>query len=139
MSSTIRTRIWSAIRQWSGRSRCWGMAGALSPERWTGAGPGVRRARRAWLDRSGGSRDRLGPGRLAPRLGREDGLDELRDRNREVVGQLLERCALRAGGRRDDGVAQVVDEVLRGAEDQADRAVQLGELDHLGLGGGHRQ
>src|SRR5262245_27117197 len=134
MSSTIRTRIWSAIRQWvrwsrsrGGWGRCpgaldgRGTGGPTRPSRWLGDGrPG----------RPGGGLS----ARRAP-LSRKDALDELRDRDPEVVDELLQRCALRrvGWGQGDRARDRVDREVLAGSEDEADRAVQLGELDDFGL------
>src|SRR5439155_4196206 len=135
MSSTIRTRIWSAIRSVGPIGLDAAMVvEAWSPENWTGAGPVVRRARRAGLGEEVAPGDRWLASDYLAQLRREDGLDELRDRNREVGGQLLERDALRAARRRDDQLTRGrVVEVGHGPEDEADRAVELGELDDFRL------
>src|SRR5689334_19831890 len=99
MSSTIRTRIWSAIRQWVRWSRRWFVDGGSF-------GSMARSVRRARDRRSVAPVAPLGQvvvaratgavSRLGLCLRREDGLHELGDRNPEVGGQLLEGDALGA-------------------------------------------
>src|SRR5689334_17575791 len=140
MSSTMRTRIWSAISQWVRLAllRGWfGLWGARRSGRARDRKSDAPVALAGWM----AAWDGRWSGSLGLRLRREDRLHQARDRHGEVLRQGEERDA--RGGiwrRKDHRAGRRVDlEVLARAEDEADRAVELAELDDLGLGRGHAQ
>src|SRR4051794_5366968 len=79
------------------------------------------------------------PPRLLPDPRRKNGLDKLRREDAVLVDEGLEDDAAGGIGRRDHELARCVTEVVRGAEDERDRAVELGVFDDLRLLRGDRE
>src|SRR5215210_2656937 len=114
MSSTMRTRIWSAI--WLSFFYL-AMRWLTGPESRTGAGPGGP---------SRPSRRRHGRGcglLLFVLLSREDRFDELRTEDAVAVDERLEDDAGRPRGNGHDRLSVLVDEVFRGPQRERDRAI----------------